>query len=113
MAELLRHTVSALMSAFDASDARAREMQTLPGISNEDLDAWCDAAGSIGDLVEALPNTPAFLQVRARAVGSLCDNTADLDKLSLSELSAHAEGQVGRLVRQILACCMTMGADHG
>jgi hypothetical protein len=90
---------AALVADLDRHDAWA-----LNTGDDDDLTAWCNSAHAVLERVEALPNTPDYLALRARAIGSGTDNTADLANLNLGELSAHAEGIVGRLTRQVLAC---------
>jgi hypothetical protein len=94
-----------LFHALDRHDAWAFDAE-----DDDDLTAWCDSAYAVLERIEALPNTPAYLAIRARAVGSAVDNSSDLANLNLGELAAHAEGIAGRLIRQILESCAG-GAD--
>ncbi|WP_260598233.1 hypothetical protein [Sphingomonas endolithica] len=94
-----RADIVSLFAEFDRHDAWA-----LGAPTDDDLNAWCASAYELLARVEELPNTPDYLAIRARAIGSGSDNTADLANLNLRELAAHSEGTVGRLVRQVIAC---------
>jgi hypothetical protein len=94
-----RADIVSLFAEFDRHDAWA-----LSAPTDDDLNAWCESAYDLLARVEELPNTPDYLAIRARAIGSGSDNTADLANLNLRELAAHSEGTVGRLVRQVIAC---------
>jgi FAD/FMN-containing dehydrogenase len=94
-----RADIVSLFAEFDRHDAWA-----LGALTDDDPNAWCASAYELLARVEELPNTPDYLAIRARAIGSGSDNTADLANLNLTELAAHSEGTVGRLVRQVLAC---------
>ena len=99
---------AALMVELDAIDARSKEER-----DGAEMLEWVASSYALYDRVEALPNTGAYLAVRARAIGSLVDNTSDVAKLNLEELSAHAESNAGELIRQVLACILDAAPKSG
>jgi hypothetical protein len=92
-----------ILAEFDRLDGRAHELNALDDVEPETWDAWSDEAGAALSRVIALPNTAENLRLRARAVGSGCENTSNLATLNLGELSAHSDGKVGVIVRQMLS----------
>ncbi len=72
----------------------------------ETWDGWSDAGAAIHARVEALPNTPENLAVRALAITGMVSDSADPDRIDLGELSAHAESTAGRLMKQVLSCIL-------
>jgi hypothetical protein len=84
--------VAALFAAFDAADAEVVRLREDPDHEDDDMTAWCDALYATGDIVEALPNTPENLDIRARAVGSLVCSTSNPMDIDLGELSRHVHG---------------------
>lgn len=94
--------VATLMAKLDAIDGVMANRDRSDG----DISASVNAAYALYERIEALPNTGAYLAVRARAIGSAVDNTSDVADLNLGELSAHAESNAGELIRQVLACIL-------
>lgn len=94
-----------LLAQLDAFDARTGRMKGDETLTYADWKAWSDDGERLLRAVINLPNTQENLRIRARAVGSGADNTADLANLDLDQLSAVSNGSVGELVRQILVVC--------
>lgn len=95
----------ALFRDFDRLDAEAAVINA-GSPSDEELDVFGEEHGAAFRRTIALPNTVDNLRIRARALGSCCNYSADVANLDLNELSAHAEGYAGELVRQVLTCLM-------
>jgi hypothetical protein len=98
-----------LIAALDKAEAAIR-LPAADGASAEEDDEIVERRNNdlyaIIDRIQALPNTPANLAIRARAVCSAVDYTGIAAEMTLSELGAHAESNAGELVREILACLL-------
>lgn len=103
-----QHTAASLFAEFDRLDLWSR---ALADSTEENLEICDERREAVVKLALALPNTPDNLKLRARAIGSLVDDTDDLANLDLNELAAHAHGHAGELVRQVLACIMAAEGD--
>jgi len=82
------------MGEIDALDAYTRQLDAAPHPEGE-WESWTKVHAEVVAKVEALPNTPENIEVRARLVWSIIGG--DLDDLNDGDLPCH------RLVRQIIA----------